>query len=52
MDKVKITIIQGSQGKCIAVNDTRVAGPKPMGGGTVVNEWFVDKEYLIEQINS
>ena len=40
--KVKIQIIQGVEGPCLAINSTRVAGPKPWGGGTTKHEWDVD----------
>lgn len=40
-DTVILEIIQGVEGKCIALNDLRVCGPKPWGGGTVERSWEV-----------
>ena len=36
-----IEIIQGVEGFCIGVNNYRLVGPKPWGGGTVVKRWNV-----------
>lgn len=37
-NKVKITIVQGVEGKSCYINDRRVCGPKPWGGGKVLYE--------------
>lgn len=42
-DKIKVTIVQGKEGLAVLLNDYRICGPKPWGGGTVVKEWEVDK---------
>ena len=39
---MKIELISGVEGECITVNDTRIAGPKPWGGGKVLKTWNVD----------
>lgn len=38
-------VIRGVEGCCLALDDTRIAGPKPWGGGTVIHAWETDKEY-------
>lgn len=37
-----IEVINGVAGWALSVNDCRVAGPKPWGGGTVLKSWNVD----------
>lgn len=37
--KVKIEVIEGVEGWCLAINDRRVCGPKPWGGGKVIKKW-------------
>lgn len=41
-DKVIIEIINGVEGQCVAINDYRVAGPKPWGGGKVSKKFTSD----------
>lgn len=38
-------VIRGPEGCCLALNDTRIAGPKPWGGGKVIHAWEADAEY-------
>lgn len=45
-EKIKIEVIGGVAGKSLYVNDTRVCGEKPWGGGTVLQEFAVDAEML------
>lgn len=40
--RVKVTVVLGVGGAALYVNDTRVAGCKPWGGGRVAHEWTVD----------
>ncbi len=40
--KIKIEVVKGVEGHALSVDDTRVAGPKPWGGGTVVHSFEVD----------
>lgn len=40
-DTTKIEVIQGPEGPCLSINDYRVCGPKPWGGGTVIVSWTV-----------
>ena len=39
-DKIKIQIVSGVEGPSVYINDRRVAGPKPWGGGKIVYEFF------------
>ena len=43
MQKARIELIQGVEGKSISINDYRVCGPKPWGGGTTEKVWMVDE---------
>lgn len=49
-DKVKIEIVSGVGGYSVYINDTRVAGPKPWGGGTCVKSWLVDKDSISQAV--
>ena len=39
----KFEVIRGVEGCCLALDDTRIAGPKPWGGGTVIHAWEIDE---------
>ena len=48
-DTVKVEIIKGVEGLSVCIDDTRICGSKPWGGGTVIAKWDkVPKEYLEE----
>jgi hypothetical protein len=38
---VVVEIVHGRGGDCLCINDQRVAGPKPWGGGTVTKRFAV-----------
>lgn len=38
---VRVELIRGVAGYCIAVDDVRVAGAKPWGGGRIEKTWVV-----------
>ena len=50
--KVTITIVNGVEGKSCYINNRRVCGNKPWGGGTVVYESEVDFDTLMKAINT
>jgi len=52
MNKEKITIhlINGCEGKSISINEYRVAGNKPWGGGTVEQSWVTTKEEIFRAL--
>lgn len=41
----KFEVVRGVEGCCLALDDTRIAGPKPWGGGTVIHAWETKNEY-------
>lgn len=50
-------VIRGVAGDCLSLGDhdggTRISGPKPWGGGSVIAEFEVDEEYgPIEQLEA
>ncbi len=51
MGDVKVEVVSGKEGPCVVINDTRVAGNKPWGGGTIVMEVVVSRERLIAAID-
>lgn len=38
---VKIEVVRGCEGDCLCVDNYRVAGNKPWGGGEVIKSWDV-----------
>jgi hypothetical protein len=42
--------IKGCEGNCITMNDYRVAGPKPWGGGIVVKNWVASVDDVIRAL--
>lgn len=44
--RVRCEVIRGVEGLALYVNGTRVAGPKPWGGGDPVVVWFIDPDEL------
>jgi len=48
---VNIEIVSGVEGNSLYINDYRVAGPKPWGGGRVIASIpNVESHYLIEDL--
>lgn len=50
MSKTKIEIIEGLSGLSLYINDYRVAGSKPYGGGRTVKQWQADVQDLISAL--
>lgn len=50
MAKVRIMLVNGVEGMALYINETRVAGPKPWGGGTEVKSWVTDEENIIRAL--
>lgn len=42
--------IRGCEGNCITINDYRVSGPKPWGGGVVVKNWIANVDDVIASL--
>jgi hypothetical protein len=49
-ETVTLEIVHGVEGDCISLNDYRVCGPKPWGGGTVTKKWAVKKGSLVRAL--
>lgn len=41
-ETVTLALVKGVEGIGVYLNDYRIAGPKPWGGGTTVSKWKVD----------
>lgn len=39
-----IKLVAGVEGPSVYINDYRVVGPKPWGGGDIVGEWWASEE--------
>lgn len=50
-DTVKIDHVSGVEGPSLYVNDHRVIGPKPWGGGTILKTWDVPRSELLSALN-
>lgn len=48
----KFEVVSGVEGCCLALDDTRIAGPKPWGGGTVIHAWETDKTYMAVDVDN
>lgn len=49
-DKVIIELVNGCEGKSLYIDDYRVAGSKPWGGGTVEISWAARKEDILQAV--
>lgn len=47
---VTIELIQGVAGLSISINDFRICGPKPLGGGKIYKKWKVPAKRFREEI--
>lgn len=47
---VTIEVIVGPMGPCLSINNTRVAGPKPWGGGKVMISWKANVSSLADAL--
>ena len=50
-DKLVIEVVHGVEGDCLVIDDTRVAGPKPWGGGHVTKTWYLDVDQVQSVVN-
>ena len=48
----KFEVISGVEGCCLALDDARIAGPKPWGGGTVIHVWETGETYKATDAHS
>lgn len=49
-DKVTIQVMSGPEGPCISINDYRVSGPKPWGGGNLTAEYEADVSHILSAV--
>lgn len=47
---VDVEIIEGVKGSCLVINDNRVCGPKPWGGGRVTQKWRASAKVISEAL--
>ena len=40
-------VVCGAEGDCLLLDDTRICGPKPWGGGTVTKTFHTDEAYSV-----
>ena len=52
MDKktVQVEEISGCEGNCIAINEYRIACPKPWGGGHVIKKWDARVDHILKAL--
>lgn len=53
-ESYELVYCQGVEGNSIYLNDYRIAGPKPWGGGKVLKKWTVTRADIfraIEEVN-
>lgn len=48
--EVKIEIVSNQTGGCVVINNYRVAGGKPWGGGTILKSWKCDVRDILDAI--
>jgi hypothetical protein len=49
LDKeVEICVVGGVEGGSLSIDDRRVAGPKPWGGGKITKRWTTPIRYILE----
>jgi len=52
VEKFKLMLVKGVEGNCIYLNDYRICGPKPWGGGRIIKTWKVEKEDIERAISN
>ena len=48
----KIELISGKEGQCLAINNIRIVGPKPWGGGRIIKRWTANDKDILEAVNA
>lgn len=44
MKKFELQLVDGVEGNSLYLNEHRIAGPKPWGGGNVIKKWVVEAD--------
>jgi len=47
---IEIIVVPGVEGPSLYINSYRIAGPKPWGGGKIINKWKISKEDFINSL--
>ena len=47
-EMVEINIVQGVEGQSLYLNDYRIEGSKPWGGGKIKQTWMIEKRFTRE----
>lgn len=47
---VDVEIVEGVEGTCLVINDNRVCGPKPWGGGRVTKKWRASAKIISDAL--
>ena len=50
-DEVKIVLCKGVEGNSIYIDNHRICGPKPWGGGKIIQEWTGKRRDVLEALN-
>lgn len=50
--KIVIEVVKGVEGHALYINNYRIAGPKPWGGGPTVLRWTIEKKRLLENFRN
>lgn len=45
-----LTVVRGVSGLCVYLNDYRIVGEKPWGGGTITNTWKVSLKDIVRAL--
>lgn len=51
-DELTVELVAGVEGKCIYLNGYRIVGPKPWGGGSMLQRWTVTRADVLYALNS
>jgi hypothetical protein len=46
MKTATVTLIRGPGGMAVYINDYRIVGPKPLGGGITIGYWEIDERAI------
>ena len=52
MGKITIMYVRGVEGNSLYINDYRVCGPKPWGGGKIIHQWDVEESDIIDSLKT
>lgn len=50
-DEFELKLCSGVSGQSVYLNDYRIAGAKPLGGGTIVKKWSVRPKDIVSAVS-